>query len=845
MQEDRWQRVKEICYEALDLPERERERYVYREANGDGEIVAEVLSLLAVDEEPVSFLEAHPAMDDEGPDPLLSAVLGGYLLSEKLDSGGMGTVYIGHQPGSEERVAIKVLKRGMDTDEIVRRFRREQHILRSLDHPYITTHIDGGTTEDGRPYLVMEFEEGAQITDFFRERDLPIQERMRIFQRVCVGVAYAHQKRVVHRDLKPGNILVDELGYPKLLDFGIAKLLDQEIGATRTDQGLRLLTPAYAAPEQLAGGKITTSCDIYALGVLLYEILVGRLPERTGAATTTGARARVEAPSRAVSRERLPRSVPQKHLVGDVDAIVLRAMREDPEERYASVDEMIADIDRFLGGARIRRRGERLNRLLIKLIRRHRIHITITAAIVLLLLLTTITLGIRLVSSERERETLAVASRQQQAALARRHALTEFYDRLLIDEDPETRVFDRAREILLGEAENPGQALLREIAVRAEARGRFDVALQLMEAAVSREATSEALLALARLHHRSGEDGLSATLVAWVLDGPDVGAQPAARLLACAIALRRHDLEEAETHLSRYAASSPAAIALQAEIAIRKGREVAAEGTLRSALLRWPDALPVLEKLAALLLAQTRYEEAIVIVDRGRDLARARNGCQSEPYGRFTMHLGRARLALGDVDRAYALTEEALAAVAPCLPPEHPLLVTFLLAGFRAGLARGDLSTAAEKLRHAEAIASARPECVDLVAVQLAAAQQALAEGALNRVRELVRGIEGDRVQVLQARVFEVRSWLLGGDEKRVRHGLSELFMGLDRLGLGGQLEAALLMTRLARDLEDLGYREEALTFSERALGLRELLLGREHPRTRESLEMVALLEEN
>jgi len=207
---------------------------------------------------------------------------------KEIGRGGMGSVYLAVRDDDEfeRRVAIKLIRRGMEIDFIVRRFRNERQILANLDHPYIARLLDGGTTEDGLPYFVMEYVEGRPVHRYCEDQQLAIADRLKLFEKVCEAVAYAHDHQVIHRDLKPGNILVTANGAPKLLDFGIAKLLDPDVpahSAEPTTAGFRMMTPAYASPEQLHGEPATAASDVYSLGVLLCEVLTGRRPERYGA----------------------------------------------------------------------------------------------------------------------------------------------------------------------------------------------------------------------------------------------------------------------------------------------------------------------------------------------------------------------------------------------------------------------------------------------------------------------------------------------------------------------------------------------------------------------------------
>jgi len=344
----------------------------------------------------------------------VGARVGPYRLLRQIGRGGMGTVYLAERDDAEfrKRVALKVVRRGMDTDDILLRFRYERQILASLEHPNIARLYDGGATPDGRPYLVMEYIEGVPITRYCDEAGLPIDARLRLFADVCRAVQFAHQNLVVHRDIKPSNILVQPDGTVKLLDFGIAKLLDPAAaGPTpgpRTEPGLatpgyaapltradlRIFTPEYAAPEQLSGEPVTTATDVYSLGVLLFELLTGRRPEGgadsvrasavvgrapAGSADAEGAASLEEiARRRGTTPDRL-----RRRLRGDLDAIVATALARDPARRYASAGQLLADIERHLAGFPVEARGPSLRYRAASFVRRHRVGVAAAVAVVL------------------------------------------------------------------------------------------------------------------------------------------------------------------------------------------------------------------------------------------------------------------------------------------------------------------------------------------------------------------------------------------------------------------------------------------------------------------------------
>ncbi|MCB9849581.1 MAG: protein kinase [Phycisphaerales bacterium] len=312
--------------------------------------------------------------------------IGAYALVRPLGSGGMGEVWLARRADGlfERDVAIKVIKRGMDTDAVVRRFNNERHLLASLHHPHIARMYDAGAAEDGRPFIVMEYVAGLPISEYCDANDLDVDARLELFRQACLAVHHAHRHLVLHRDLKPSNLLIAEDGNPKLLDFGIAKLLDGEGRPTNltTDANMRLLTPRYASPEQITGESLTTATDVYSLGVIIFRLLTGKEPYDVGSGTRAEVERAITAqeptrPSAAVrQRDDLPHAQIrrlQHRLRGDIDAIVLTALRKDPTQRYASAEQLAEDIRRHLAGSPLlAKRPGILSRTLRELRRRRR-----------------------------------------------------------------------------------------------------------------------------------------------------------------------------------------------------------------------------------------------------------------------------------------------------------------------------------------------------------------------------------------------------------------------------------------------------------------------------------------
>ncbi|MEE8525758.1 MAG: serine/threonine-protein kinase, partial [Thermoanaerobaculia bacterium] len=394
-------RVDEIFYQAQEVPPEARHAFLDEACADDPELRREVQSLLvSVEETGDDFLE-RPLIADfsaswTSPE---GRRLGAFRLLREIGRGGMSRVFLAVRDDQEihQEVAVKVLKWGIDTGEAVHRFRRERQILARLEHPYVARFLDGGTTDDGLPYVVMELVEGEPIDRFCETRRLTVRQRLELFRKVCSAVQFAHQNLIVHRDLKPGNILVTADGTPRLLDFGIAKLLhDGPVSAAApiqsflTAPGIHPMTLAYASPEQIRGEAVTTASDVYSLGVVLYQLLTGSRPygePNHSALELARAVCEQEAtkPSTTVGRDGRDRAR-QRRLVGDLDSIVLKALEKDPGRRYGSVERLSEDVQRHLEGLTVTAREATIFYRAGRYLRRHRLETTAVLVVFLIIL---------------------------------------------------------------------------------------------------------------------------------------------------------------------------------------------------------------------------------------------------------------------------------------------------------------------------------------------------------------------------------------------------------------------------------------------------------------------------
>jgi serine/threonine-protein kinase len=656
----RWTRVMDIFSEALEKPVGVREDFIHRACAGDGDLAREVNSLVAEHDQDPDFMDRPLArvaeVLDAPPESVEGWAIGRYRVVRPLGQGGMGDVYLAMDERQDVKrpVAIKVIRRGMATDEVLSRFRTEERILATLRHPNIAQLLDGGVTDDGRPFLAMEFVEGRPIDVYCRESRLGVEQRLALFVDVCDAVQHAHRNLVVHRDLKPANILVAEDGKPKLLDFGIGKLLDPAEGpmdATRT--GFRLLTPGYASPEQVRGEVVSVASDVYQLGLLLCVLLTGHRPygEETGSPSEVERAILLQEPARPSTlvgddggREGRRR---RRRLTGDLDTIVLTALRKDPERRYADVAALAGDIQRHLAGMPIRARADTLRYRAGKFIRRNRLPVA-TAALIAIALAGT---GVYTVLQSRR------VAQERDEALEVRNFLLEMFGAVGANQATGDTV--TARQLLdlqteAVEAAYGSRPRLRARMLTALAEG-YDRLGQLHEA----ETLARRALEL-RLEEAGDEDQLvaeSRALLGWILH--EGGRTP-----------------EGE------------ALEREAIAALRAARPVN-EAVLARAL----------NDLGVMREASGAYDEAETLYDEALARRRLLYGGEHRAVAVTASNLSVIRYRKGDYAGAARVGEEALAAMRGALGPDHQrsLVIQSNLAAMR--LAMSDVTGAEGEYR--------------------------------------------------------------------------------------------------------------------------------------------------
>ncbi len=688
MNRERWESIEAAFEKAMDLPAEERARYLATLAQSDATLARDVGALLAADDEPNAFLEGRPEISlgvldalnelpGEDDEVAPGAPFGAWTVDRRIGLGGMGAVYLATRTGADfsQRAALKLVKRGMDSAEITRRFQAERRILARLEHPNIARVLDGGTTSSGQPWFCMEYVEGQPITDYCAAQSPGIQARLKLFGTVCAAVHYAHRNLVVHRDLKPSNILVTGDGTVKLLDFGIAKLIggDDSDDATLTRTGVRPMTPRYASPEQVRGEPVTTATDVYSLGVILYELLCECLPYRdavSGTALEDEILSTVpQRPSLTAKRATRPVSM-SGPIAADLDDICLMALRKEPERRYASAEALREDIERHLNGLPVRATRDTVAYRTRKFLTRHRAG---TAAAVGLLSIAT-AFGILYVT-----QLDAQRARAEQEA-AKASEVASFLRGLFAVSDPERAEGKdvTARELLEQGAQRVETELAGQPRVQAEMMhvigdvyhelGYLDQAQPLLERALGRRT------ALLGRNHPDVAETVRALAQLLVTRGTPAKAVPMLReaLAIQQATLGREHEQVAETMLRLgYALNSSSqfdsAVAVyNSAIAIR--RRLFGDG-----------ALPVAEAHASLahtLLFKNEYPAAESLFRSALSVFRDSLSELHPNVRDNTFYLGTVLQRLGDFVAAESIYREMLRLDVQVLGSEHPDVAT-------------------------------------------------------------------------------------------------------------------------------------------------------------------------
>jgi serine/threonine-protein kinase len=909
-------RTEELFARVLELVPAERARFLEAECAGDAARRREVETLLHAHERSDPYFEGLSGRISAAAVLELETAarpkvrIGPYRTIEVLGSGGMGVVYRARRVDGEfdQEVALKLLHLDVDSPQARARFLAERQILAGLEHPHVARLLDGGVTEEGRPYFVMELVEGRPITEHCRERRLGLDEVLDLFGDVIDAVGALHRRLIVHRDLKPSNILVRAdgrgRGVVKLLDFGIAKLLDER-GPDLTRTGERLLTPRYAAPEQLGGGPIGTAVDVYGLGLVLYELLAGRLAfDDPGTPTRVGSeRDLPPAPSAVLRRATTESAAAElpwswRRLDGDLDRICLKALEPDPERRWATVDQLAQDLERHRAGLPVTARAPTLRYRAGKYLRRHRLGVAVV-------LLVAVLMGAGF-WRERTLRRAAELARSEQVAVS------AFLERILSSATPEV---SRGREVtvaeILGRASAELGASTESEAGASAERGALDRnSIEPSVEAAVRSTIGNAYLALgdyqAAIPHlerslelHGGVDATNDEALAVVQRLAEVlhrdgGEAERAERLATELLERRVATrgEEAPETLE--------ALDLLAGIYARQGRLAEAEAIdrrtveirLRKHGERDPGTLRSMNSLASTLFALGRYDEAAELYRRALDISREVLGEDHPDTLKLAGNLAVCWKSLGRPRRALPLLQEAVERRSRVMGEEHAVTATAFhnLGVTLLELARYDEAEAA--LERAIAIRSRQTGPAGRLGSRFVLAQVLAGRGQVEEATQLYREVlSGQRevfgpehheplitalfqadLSIRRGRLAAARSLLdptleslsrvLGDDDPRRLRGLvvdarlrraegrfAEARMlaaeAAERLGRAAGNEHPLRLEAVveeARALYEIGDVEAAEQLAGEVLERRRTIFGDEHPATREAGELFAEL---
>jgi tetratricopeptide (TPR) repeat protein len=844
MTPETWGRVECLFQEALLRPVAERTSFLHRSC-GDVRLRSEVESLLAAD----AAADEVPDPPSDPDEPVAGDAIGAYRVVRKLGEGGMSTVWLVERTDGvlAARLALKLIRNGVRSGALRQRFDRERRILAALDHPHVARLLDAGSTAEGQPYFVMEHVAGVPLDQYCEDRGLGIEARLSLFRQVCDAVHCAHRALVVHRDLKPTNVLVTADGVPKLLDFGIAKLIDAgEAAADETGAALRFWTPHYASPEQVRGDVVTTATDVYSLGVVLYQLLCGRRPYEI----TTRSLAEIErvvctfepaAPS-AVGPQQV-----RRRIRGDLDAIVLTALQKMPARRYASARELSDDLDRYLQGQPVSARRATAAYRARKFLGRH-LATTVAATTVALSLLAGT--GVAAWHARRAR----AEQRSAEAERARAERVSAFLVDLFSSADPAAAASGdvTARELLDRGASRLGVELRDEPEVRAALQHAIGVVYRNLGYYRPAEALlSEALATRRRVLGPSHPD-VATSLEHLALLRHEVSGPGPVSLHREALAVRRralgpeHPLVAESLHnlaLSLQHSDAPEVEGLHRE-ALGIRRKVLGE--------RDPATAESLNTLAAWLQAHDRYREADDMLAEVRAIRTGTLGAGHPSTLATVNDIAILRVLQGRPAEAETMFRTALAGLSRVYGAEHPEVAdtqaNLAFALDILGRYEESLALQSDALARRRAARGAVHPAVDnslnhLGAVLLHLGRDEEAEAALLEALDLRLTQWGER----HRSVAQTRTWLglvrlargdAEGAEREQRRSLATWreLLGDEHRGTAAALDG------LARARSAQGDFHGARQLHERALGVRRRVLGPRHPLVADSLEALARL---
>ncbi len=823
-------RAEQVFGDALDRSDKERAAFVKEACGGDLSLLNNVLTLLSAHEQAVGFLDGSAvrafAKVAGAADPTIGKQFGAFRVTGHIATGGMGQVYLGERTEDDftQRAAIKIIHRGYG-EEALRRFRNECQVLAALEHPNIARMIDGGFTATGTPFIIMEYVDGVSLDEYCEEKHLSVVQCLDLFRDVCAALQHAHKHSTIHRDIKPSNILVNRSGTVKLVDFGIARVLDAADGVDRerTATGQQMMTPLYASPEQLRGGVVSTATDIYSMGVVLYKILTGRSPYMAREGSAQEMAHLVESALPAKPSELLLRPDPDNPTIGpsdtrkrsrevrgDLDTIVLMAMRKESERRYSSVEQFSEDILRYLRGRPVIAQPDTFEYRTRKFLRRNAVG-AVAATIVIITLIASSVVGFSLYRRAETERRAAEAARD--VALQNEEtadAVSKFLTNLFDEAGPEKSLGQvlTARDIVDRGAARVHVELGDQPAIRARVlKSIGDVYNMLAEPDSARAMLEESIRIERKIHGDTHQD-LASSLRAYGDLLSAIGDHQGAlrqHLEALDVMRRLYGTEDRRLppFMNRIALNNPT-MGIDEKIAMFRRSLAIIEGSFG---VNDPVVGHYLINLGGALRGAGQYEEAYRVLTRSLDIREAALGADHPLVAQSMSSIASTLNAMGRYAEAVPLQEQALAIREKVYGAEH-LYVTmslYSLATSYAGLER---------------FAEARPLYSRAIAIK---------ESLYGKMHPFI-GLDEARLAISYIRDQQPENALphleRSLDILRASYGENDPQLGHPLTGLG-EAQAAM------------GNHDAALEYFERALELRAGL-AKDHPLFGETLQLYA-----
>jgi eukaryotic-like serine/threonine-protein kinase len=827
---ERWRLLETLFYKASDMDPRDRATFLDQSCGEDRAMRREVESLLESADQTLSHLmepASEAAREIAAGGSFDGKLIGPWRMIRVIGNGGMGRVYLACRADEvcEQKVAVKLMRADFGGDhDMLLRFRVERQILAKLNHPNIGRLLDGGVSAEGLPYLVMEYVEGVPIDAYCRDQQLSIDARLKLFRTVCGAVEYAHHSLVIHRDIKPANILVTAAGIPKLLDFGIARLLDPEFsGMARTRASQRLLTPEYASPEQVRGDAVTTSADVYSLGVLLYELLTAKRPFRFKTDSPLEI-ARAICEQTPVLPSVASEAADAKRLRGDPDRIVMMAMRKEPERRYASVAEFSADVKAYLEGYPLQARTDSWGYRSGTFVRRHKAIVTVAALFAIALAGFGVGMGVlakradlQRRTAEREKQFMAGMFRSATPEVARGETITAL------------TLLDRGAERIDQELATEPQiraSLLETIAEAYRELGLFDQSQALARRSLELDGkafgekspeTLKSMDLLAELYRDKGQYAQAEPLLSKVLD-----AKRAA-----------------------LGAGSPEVANVMGELGecfYWESKDDAAISLLRQTLAIDRKNGPVYgastrNYLALTLERKGEFDEARRLLEEAVEIGRRTSGANSPDYAISLHNLGSALIDRGDLDGAEKILRDALAVRRAIFAAGHPDIALSLNNLGYVLLEKGDWQSAEPILKESldanlQRLGSSNPRCAgpmnNWARVLEAKGDYAQAEEYYNRILAIMK--QADAASTWPAAQVVANLGLLHFDRGEYAAAEQEARRAMEirrQLGGDGTPAFANSLIEVAEDVAFAGDPQGAIPLLRSALEIRRRSCGR------------------